>query len=311
MLTVLTWLWRQPESKNAYTAAHVNIWAAMVRRHLAQPHRLACVTDLPEGIDPGVEIIAPPREFEDVRIPTWNERRPQCLRRLSMFRADAARIFGERFVCMDLDVAIGGSLDPLFAGDHAFRMFRGSAPGRPYNGSMMLLKAGARTQVYERFTPQGATEAGRKFVGSDQAWISHVLGPREATWGAEHGVHWWRNRPQADAERGGARIIFFPGQPKPWDVATYDVDPWVAAHYRGAASGRCLLLGDGPGLWSDVEAALDGGRIDAVIATEAAAAHWPGPVLAVALNAAQAGRIARMHGFSEVVRCGFGEAVAA
>src|SRR5690242_3543774 len=68
MITVLTWLWHQQRGPS-YSAAHVNIWADMVRRNLSMPHRIACVTDHPEGIDPSVEIIAPPRDFEDVRIP--------------------------------------------------------------------------------------------------------------------------------------------------------------------------------------------------------------------------------------------------
>src|SRR5690606_34220265 len=86
MLTVLTWLWRQPGGRTGYTASHVNIWAAMVRRHLAMPHRLACVTDMPEGIMTEVEIIDPPGDFEAVRIPTWGAHMPQCLCRLALFR---------------------------------------------------------------------------------------------------------------------------------------------------------------------------------------------------------------------------------
>src|SRR4051812_18068532 len=100
--TVLAWLWLQPDSLVDYSAQHVYIFADMVHRNLSIPHRVACVTDTPEGVDPSITIIPPPREFEDVRIPTWGEHKPQCLRRLSMFRRDAAEIFGQRFVCMDL-----------------------------------------------------------------------------------------------------------------------------------------------------------------------------------------------------------------
>src|SRR5690606_10463870 len=105
--------WSQPVGKTTYTRDHVLIWADMVRRNLSMPHRIACVTDLVDEL-PGVEIIAPPREFEAVRIPTWGSGRPQCLRRLTMFAPDAAKVFGERFVCMDLDSIVGGPLDPLF-----------------------------------------------------------------------------------------------------------------------------------------------------------------------------------------------------
>lgn len=306
-LTVLTWLWSQPGGRAAYTAEHVNIWAAMVRRHLGLPHRLACVTDMAAGIDASVEIIAPPREFEDVVLPTWGPARPQCLRRLSMFRADAAAMFGERFVCMDLDCVVGGPLDPLFEVADDFRIFRGTSPGRPYNGSMMLLTAGTRPQVYERFTPQGAVEAGRRFIGSDQAWISQVLGPREATWGPEDGVHWWGARPRP-AE---ARLMFFPGGEKPWQVVGRGDDRWVERHYRGHRASRCLILGYAPDVWAEVEAALATGRFAAVIASPEAAAHWAGEVLAVADSDAEAERLAAMHGFSESVFCGRSEREAA
>ena len=83
MITVLTWYWKQDGGRIEYRAEHVNIWADMVGRNLLKtPHRIACVTDLPEGIDPSIEIIAPPRDFEGITIPTWGPQRPQCLRRI-------------------------------------------------------------------------------------------------------------------------------------------------------------------------------------------------------------------------------------
>lgn len=300
-LTVLTWFWTQPGGPAAYTAEHVNIWAAMVRRHLRQPHRLACVTDIPQGIDPSIEIIRPPGEFADIILPSWGPRRPQCLRRLSMFRPDAGALFGQRFVCMDLDCAIGGDLDPLFDTDDEFRIYRGTAKGRPYNGSMMLLKAGARTKVYEGFTPEGAVEAGRRYIGSDQAWISHVLGPHEATWGPEDGACWFGDRMHT---RDNPRVVFFPGSPKPWQVVENDSDPWVAQHYRGARQGRCLVAGYAPNVWEEIDEAMATGAFEAVIASPEVAEHWPGSVLAVAADDSHARRLVRMHGFSDAAYCG-------
>lgn len=298
MITVLCWLWEQEGGRTSYTAEHVSIWADMVRRHLSIPHRLACVTDRPAGIAPHVEIIAPPREFEDVRISSWAGGRPQCLRRLVMFRSDAAALFGERFVCMDIDCVISGPLDPLFECESDFRMFKGTAPGRPYNGSMMLLKTGARPQVYEQFTPEGAAEAGRRFIGSDQAWISHVLGPNEAVWDEADGVGWWKPR-LAD---NPPPLLFFPGGTKPWDVIAKD--PHVGLHYRRDEGRRGLILGRGRTVWDDAEAALGKGRYDGVIALHEAARHWPGPLAAVADNDAHAIALAAMLGFGEFTFCG-------
>lgn len=314
MLTVLTWLWHQPSVRVGYTAWHVNIWADMVRRNLAMPHRVACVTDMPAGIDPSIAIIEPPREFEDWTIPSWGPGRPQCLRRIAMFAPDAAARFGDRFVCMDLDCVVSGPLDPLFDTDAEFMMFRGTAKGRPYNGSMILLQAGARPQVYARFDRGAAVRAGQRFVGSDQAWISACLGPGEKTWGVEHGAHNWLGRHPTE---GTCRVMFFPGRPKPWDLVDVD-EPFCVRHYRRDPVPRaCLVLGYGANVWREADAALDlagqGRRppFDAVIASPEAARHWPGKLLAVAADDFHADRLAAMYGFDDVVFCGRSEGVPA
>jgi hypothetical protein len=296
VLTVLTWWWQQPESRTTYTELHVAIWADMIRRHLTIPHRLAVVTDEPLSL-PGVDIIRPPKDFADVRIPSWPEHRPQCLRRLSMFRPDAAEIFGERILCTDLDLVVGASLDPMLEQAGDFRMAVGTAAGRPYNGSLLYLVAGARPQVFERFTPQGAVEAGRKFVGSDQAWIAHCLGPNEATWGEKDGLAYYGLPRSPTAVK---RIMFFPGADKPWMAS----DPWVEKHYRRSPKGRCLVLSYGRSLWTETAAALDRGPYDAVIASPEAAEHWPGEILAVARDDMEAARLAHLHGFDDVTWCG-------
>lgn len=296
-ITVLAWLWSQPSGWATYNAHHVNVWADMVRRNLTIPHRVACVTDMPKGIDPSIRIISPPREFEDVRIPTWSELKPQCFRRLTMFRRDAAEIFGRRFVCMDLDCVISGNLDSLFETDAPFKMCHGTREGRPYNGSMMLISAGTRPQVYEQFTPELAIEAGREFVGSDQAWISHILGPDEPTWGAADGVC-WRGVPHAPDQR---RIMFFPGLPKPWTIVDLAVNDWVVEHYRRSGrTQRCLMLGYGPDVWRDAGAAHAKYGALPVIASPEAAEHLNGPVVAIARTDRHADRLAAMYGYDPV-----------
>lgn len=231
MLTVLTWFWAQPGCRTTYTSEHVNIWAAMVRRNLTIPHRIACVTDIPSGISSEIEIIRPPGEFVGLQTPTWRGNKPNCFRRLAMYRPDAARIFGNRFVNMDLDCVIGGSLDPVFDRPEDIVLFRGTSPKRPYNGSMTLMTAGVRPEVYTDFTPEGAVQSGAEFVGSDQAWLCHKLGVGEATWGEEHGVHWWGQRYRTLATSKLPRVLFFPGSTKPWSELAMKADPFVRRHY--------------------------------------------------------------------------------
>lgn len=302
MLTVLTWLWSQSEGKSSYTAFNVNVWADMVSRNLSIPHRIACVTAMPQGIDPSITIIEPPKDFEDWRIPSWGEARPQCLRRIAMFRSDAGKIFGDEFVCMDLDCVINGSLDTLFQGIEDFAIFRGTAPGRAYNGSMMYIRAGSRPQVYNTMTLEGVIEANRHHIGSDQAWIAYCLGPNERTWGPEHGVDFWQGT--KGPPRKDTRITFFPGNVKPWELLETEDYPWVTHHYARSPRGKALLLGYGPNLWEEAEEATLKFDFDAVIASPEAAAHWPVDVLAVARDDRHAERLAHMHGYADIVFCG-------
>lgn len=295
MLTVLCWYWQQPGGRTDYRPEHVNIWAAMVRRHLSLPHRIACVTRHPEGIGPDIEIITPPGDFEDIRLPTWGGGLPQCLRRLAMFRPDAADIFGPRFVSMDIDCVIAKSLDPLFDRPDDFVMYRGTTDKRPYNGSMMMMTAGARPQVYAQFTRAEAIKAGRKYIGSDQAWISYVLGWGEQTWGPEHGVAWYKSTRNPRTDDVG--LMFFPGGSKPWDLLFRD--GWVTEHYRSEPRGRALYLGNGPDVWEDAMRAV--GPFDAIVASPEVAAHVRAD--AVAYSDRDAAVWARLNGY-DVAWCG-------
>lgn len=273
----------------------------MVRRHISMPHRIACITDMPAGIDRDIKIIKPPRDFEDVRIPTWGSHMPQCLRRIALFRPEAARIFGKRFVSMDLDCIISDSLDPLFDRQDDFVMYRGTTRNRPYNGSMVMMTAGARPKVYTDFTAEGAVRAGQQYLGSDQAWISHILGGGEKVWDASDGVHAWESQWNV----GEPRITFFLMKDKPWDFVAA-ADPFAVKHYRGDIKGRCLVLGYHRTVWKDAERALARGKYDAVIASPEAAAHWPRPVDMIAHSDDQALTFANMMGYrpNKIVFCG-------
>ncbi len=301
MLRILTFLWMQPGGRARYEPWHVRVWADMIRRNLTLPHTLAVVTDIKADFG-DVEVISPPGNFEDVRIPTWREGRPQCFRRLALFRPDAAAVFGgDRLIQIDLDVVITASLDPLFAGGEDFRICRGTAAKRSFNGSMYMLRAGARPEVFTTFTPERAVQAGHKHVGSDQSWIAHCLGGRkEATWGPEHGVVAVQHRHMAPTPR----MITYPGPTKPWQVAGLGGDRLVSQHYRRTPGGTGLLLGYAPTVWTDLEATLDAGhQFDGVIAAPEIAQHWPG-ALTLAHDDAHAERLAAMHGFEQTIFCG-------
>lgn len=233
MITVLTWFWRQEFSRAKYGPEDVNIWASGVRRNLSMPHRVACVTRDREGIDPSIEIIEPPGDFEHFSDKQWSAENglPQCYRRVAMFAPWAAEVFGQRFLCTDLDVVFTGRLDPVVDRPDEIVFAQGS-PRRPYNGSMMLMTAGCRPQVYNEFTPERAVEASQAYIGSDQAWVSHCLGWGESTWTEADGVYFCdRNKLKRMRQLPkGARVVFFPGSLKHWDCV--DGLRWVKEHWR-------------------------------------------------------------------------------
>ncbi len=294
-LTVLTWYWSQPGGRTLFTPAHVNVWAAMVRRHCTLDIDIACVTATPEGIDPSIHIIRPPGEWDGLQTSRWKGGRPSCYRRVAMFRRDAAAMFGQRFCAMDLDVVIGANIDAVLSRPEDIVLCAPSQAGPRwiYNGSMLLMTAGARPQVYESFTPAKAEEASRRFVGSDQAWYAYALGKGEATFGPPEVCRW--------GQAAEAPILFFPGEVKPWDLLAH---PWVAKHYRMDAGRSGLILGGKGSVWDEAKAALAKGPVDRVVALPGAASRWPGTVDAVARDIPHGLALARMLGVDEPVVCG-------
>lgn len=293
-LLVMTWFWRQPESRTLFKPEHVNIWAAMIRRHCTLDIEIACVTDMPEGIDPSIRIIEPPGFYDDLKTTRWRGGRPSCYRRLVMFREDAADLFAERFVSMDLDVVIGGNIDSILDRPEDFVICGPSQIGDRwlYNGSIMMMNAGARKCVYDEFSPEGAEAASRRFVGSDQAWIAHALGGGEATWTADHGVVRW------NGDRSGP-MMFFPGNVKPWNCIAH---PFVGQHYRLDRGRTAIIMGERPTVWDEVAKAK--GPFDMTIALPRAARAWKGRVDHVAEDMKHARLIAKMMGCEKPVICG-------
>ncbi|MGF1456571.1 MAG: hypothetical protein ACFB6R_14485 [Alphaproteobacteria bacterium] len=246
MLTVVCWKWRPvPGSRHPaapYTAHHVNVLRAMVRRHLHRSHNFVCVTDDPQGIDRDIRIV-----------PLWDDLRDlgRCYLRLKAFAPDMAGCLGDRFVSIDLDTVIVDDITPLFETDMPFKIWGDVLASTPYNGSLWLLRAGARPSVWSAFDPEAdiprAAEAG--FIGSDQAWLSLHLGPGEAKWGRDDGVFSFRHHilgrrnwplgalrrslPEAMRARPphGARIVFFHGTHDPSHPSVQDTFPWIKEHW--------------------------------------------------------------------------------
>lgn len=232
MISFVAWKWATPGYRSTFDARAVNVLAAMVRRHYPAPHRFICVTNDAAGINGEIEVVRDLEDFADIRSPHGG-RAPSCYRRLRIFSADAAATFGERIVQLDLDSVITGDLRPLV--DRPEDVVAWSDPLRPaqYNGSFLLLTAGARPQVWDRFDPRRSPREARAagWLGSDQAWITHCLGPGEARWSRADGVYSYRVDRLADRLPEGARIVFAHGREDPWGAEMQRL-AWVREYYR-------------------------------------------------------------------------------
>jgi len=222
-LTIVAFLWRHGQGRQQFLPQHANTWARMIDRCLNREHRIVLVTDqLDADYDPLIKTVPLWQDWRILNNPTWSDR-SACYPRLKLFAADAAATFGEWIVCMDLDCIATDWLDPLFDRDEDFVILRrdpvraDEAPST-YQGALWMLRAGARPQVWDDFHGRLSVDAARKYLGSDQAWLRHCLGPDEAGWSAADGVYCTRNlNPYDQAPPANARLIFFNNGAKPWD----------------------------------------------------------------------------------------------
>lgn len=234
-LTVVCWKWTaRPGYRSQFTAEHVNVFARMVARHYQKPHRVVCITDDAEGIDEHIGIIPLWNDYADLPSPHGGNN-PSCYRRLKMFSAEAREFLGERFVSIDLDCVIVGDLSPIFERPEDFVMWGDTSPNTFYNGSLVLMTAGARRQVWEMFDPVESPRfsVASKQFGSDQGWIGACLGPDEAKFSKRDGVYSYRIhiRPNRGVMPHDARLVFFHGQQDPWGRECQSI-PWIKENWR-------------------------------------------------------------------------------
>lgn len=221
MLTVVCWLWATPGYRSSFGWEHVSLLRRQVQRHYPHPHRFICVSNLsgrPVWTD--IEQVGDTEDFADLASP-HGPSNPSCYRRLRLFHPDIGAVLGPRIVSLDLDVVITGDLTPLWRRPEDLVLYKDPGKRGGYCGSMLLLTAGCRPEVWTRFdamtSPQQALVAGN--FGSDQGWISHVLGPQEAVWTPADGVYSYRYHvAPAGSLPDDARLVVCHGP---------GVDPWL------------------------------------------------------------------------------------
>ena len=233
MLTVACFLWKKNAQGFQLPSARVTSygpdWVRRLRngvaRHYPHPYRFVCISD---------------QDVPDVEtIPLWPDHQELggCYRRLRLFSEDMRGLLADRFVAMDLDCVVTGDLTPLFHRTEPFVIHQYSTAERDqrYNGSLIMMDAGARSQVWETFDPVESPRAiahhSKTVIGSDQAWIRLVLGRDEARFTEAEGVYDYKH---SKAMRSGladnARLVFFSGPRSP--QTEYRRSAWIRHHWR-------------------------------------------------------------------------------
>lgn len=229
-LTVVTFKWSTPGYRANFESRHVNILRRMVLRHYPDPVRFVCFTDDPVGIEPKIQTHPLWPDHRQVPNPTGGGR-PSCYVRLKLWDPAMLELIGPRFVMLDLDTIICGDLRPIFNRTEDVVMWKSPTNEWPYNGAMFMANTGARPQVWNDFDPikSPALTQAKGYRGSDQAWLSHCMGPNEAVWTARDGVIFqndvWKRQSRKPS---GARIVFTTAGHPPWTARA----PWVKEHYR-------------------------------------------------------------------------------
>lgn len=234
-ITFVVWKWKPRSTyRSIFGPESVIVMRNMLHRHYHRPFRFVCITDDSTGLH-GIDTF--PLWHDHAEVPNPNgSHNPSCYRRLKMFAPEAKQWFGDRVVSIDLDTVIVGDITPLFDTDVDFKIWGESDfPHTQWmNGSLWMLRTGTRTQVWTKFDPRTsplkAKKAGAR--GSDQGWMSYILGKNEATWGRQDGVFSFRKHVQPIGRLPeGARIVNFHGRIDPWSYHVAGV-PWVKEHYR-------------------------------------------------------------------------------
>lgn len=226
MLVVVTWLWG-----DKYGQDDVRKLQAGVSRNLKQDHRFFVAK--PQAEDEHLTKIA------------------GCFCRLRMFdpawqkQMDITE--GDRIVCMDLDSVVTGELDPLFNRPERFMILQGANAANPcpFNGSLMMLRAGAHPEVWSDFSIDKAKAVPFYEFPDDQGWLHHKL-PKAAGWkvGSPSGVYafakpGWPVAQVEDICNGrksnvpgdlpkDARLVVFPGWRSPEKFKHLD---WIKKHW--------------------------------------------------------------------------------
>jgi hypothetical protein len=231
MILFTTYLWG-----DKYPEEHVRRLFAGVKRNISAC-RFALITDAPRGNLQGLEQV----EMPSCDLDLTEEK--GCFARLRLFDPDFQRRLslnpGGKVVNLDLDMVITGRLDWLEDRTEPFSILQNinTTNPCPYNGSVWMLQAGYRPDVWSDFSIKNYHDLGVPYHAfpDDQGWFEHKL-PNAGAFGPDCGVYGFKKRGwapkaanDADTLPANACIIAFPG----WrDPSKFEHLPWVKDNWR-------------------------------------------------------------------------------
>lgn len=236
MIAIVVFKWNTPGYRSKFESRHVNTTKRMIERWYPEPHRFICVTDDPDGLDPGVEYIPLWADHSEIANPSW-PKGPSCYRRLRVFSdwfADQIRC--ERIACVDLDAVFSNCLTSIFSRKEDFLIWQTGNPRIPFCASMFMFTAGVHRRIWNDFDPRKSPRLALTsgMHGSDQAWIAYCLGKKIPGWGIKEGVYGYKDhilKSHNGSLPKDARAVMFTGKPDPWDQEAIHKSPWITEHY--------------------------------------------------------------------------------
>lgn len=255
MVSIICWKWgnrNHPKKGIRFTSDHVNILQAMIYRNTSVPHRFICITDNTEGLHKRIETLD-----IDFHFPNFKNLQG-CYRRLKTFDPYTSRkLFGDRFISIDLDVVILNNIDHILSFKEDVRIWQDLYRRKsPYCGSLFGKKSGWDSEVWRKFSKapdfRAAEAVKRGFVGTDQAFLSLCLYPNIPIWSEEDGIYNFSTRIRKQSrvlirkDGGGltwkppisgelpenACIVFFNGKYDPSHSNLQEEYPWIKKNWK-------------------------------------------------------------------------------
>jgi len=231
---------------NKYGPEYVNNLFHMVKRNITLPFRFICMTEVPDGLEEGVEV-KPLPDFQEP--PPEYLRFCQAWRKLAVFDEKVYDLKG-KILFLDIDVVVIGNIDCFFSySDKLAILENWSQPNRLIGqASAFCFEIGKYTHLLEKYRNQ--QEEVLKNNRTEQFYITRELGKGNFDffpddWCKSFKIHclpggtrWYSvlNRFIApDKIPEHAKIIVFHGNPDPPDamVGRWGKPvPWYKRHYK-------------------------------------------------------------------------------